>query len=119
MIFLEDSQSRQIIALGGWFPNFIVDNKLTPKALRIWIHFRGSSIEIFEWNIFNGTLEKTQFLLLKTITTSHYGFCKAVEDWSNSRFILPDYEVFLKILIGKTFNYTLERFYFNPIYWKI
>lgn len=87
-MILDDESSRQIISLGRW-----ISKEESPETFKIWIHFRASGVEIFEWNILNNCYENSKLVLFKKILTSHYGFCKAVEDWRHSRFILPDYEV--------------------------
>lgn len=79
----------------------------------IWIHFRGSAVEVFEVKNFNAddkSLIKLQ--LFKLISLSHYGFCRAIDDWTNKKFFIPDQQVLnniICVILNKYFKYFLNN----------
>ena len=68
-----------------------------------WIHFRGSSVILFEspefptlaTNLSQGiAFELKKFRQFKSLAlTSYYGFCPAVANHGNGRLFIPDMEV--------------------------
>ncbi|KAI1709832.1 hypothetical protein Ddc_13730 [Ditylenchus destructor] len=98
---VKDPSSRQIMGIGEWpFSNEdqidIDENGASCshefQQLRIWIHFRGSAVEIFDCSANSTQSQLLRFNASCKVETAHYAFCRAVSDRKKSRFILPDYQ---------------------------